>query len=154
VRTIVDEGVIEGFVQSINDHNCDVYLGVPYAAPPLGELRFKKPVRHPGWKGVRKCKRYGARSIQKDMFWDKVLIQTPQSEDCLHLNIFAPKREEGKTYPVLFYIHGGGFMMDSTAKYGYKEVCEQLITKDVIVVMIQYRLGFLGFFSLGSSSCK
>ncbi|GMS78228.1 hypothetical protein PENTCL1PPCAC_403 [Pristionchus entomophagus] len=154
VRAEVDEGILEGFVHSVSGKDCEVYLGVPFAAPPVGELRFKKPVRAKPWSGVRKCKRFGPRSIQKDMFWDKVVLQTPQSEDCLYLNVFAPKREEGKTYPVFFYIHGGGFMMDSAAKYGYKEMCEQLITKDIIVITIQYRLGFLGFFSLGNSSCK
>ncbi|GMR56770.1 hypothetical protein PMAYCL1PPCAC_26965 [Pristionchus mayeri] len=153
-RAEVDSGTLEGFVHSVSGKECEVYLGVPYAAPPVGELRFKKPQRTQPWKGVRKCKRFGPRSIQRDMFWDKVVLQTPQSEDCLYLNVFAPKKEEGKTYPVFFYIHGGGFMMDSAAKYGYKEMCEQLITKDIIVITIQYRLGFLGFFSLRNSSCK
>ncbi|KAF8387415.1 hypothetical protein PRIPAC_76557 [Pristionchus pacificus] len=150
----VEEGTAEGFVYSFSGKDCEVYLGLPFAAPPIGELRFNKPQRAEPWNGVRKCKRFGPRSIQRDMFWDKVVLQTPQSEDCLYLNVFAPKREEGKTYPVFFYIHGGGFMMDSAAKYGYKEMCEQLITKGIIVVTIQYRLGFLGFFSLGNGSCK
>ncbi|KAK6015910.1 Carboxylesterase [Ostertagia ostertagi] len=69
------------------------------------------------WEGVKRCRQFGNRSIQEDMLWDKFTIFTPQSEDCLYLNIFAPAIDPTKSYPVMFYIHGGGFMMDSAVRY-------------------------------------
>ncbi|VDO25399.1 unnamed protein product [Haemonchus placei] len=126
----------------------DCFLGVPYAKPPMGELRFKKPQRMEPWEGVKKCRQFGNRSVQEDMFWDKVTVSTPQSEDCLYLNIFAPPIDPTKSYPVLFYIHGGGFMMDSAVKY------KQIVSQEVIVVTIQYRLGYLGFFCTGDGVAK
>uniref|UniRef100_A0A7I4YTC5 Carboxylic ester hydrolase n=1 Tax=Haemonchus contortus TaxID=6289 RepID=A0A7I4YTC5_HAECO len=132
----------------------DCFLGVPYAKPPVGELRFKKPQRMEPWEGVKKCRQFGNRSVQEDMFWDKVTISTPQSEDCLYLNIFAPPIDPTKSYPVLFYIHGGGFMMDSAVKYKPENTIRQIVSQEVIVVTIQYRLGYLGFFCTGDSVAK
>ncbi|VDM57827.1 unnamed protein product [Angiostrongylus costaricensis] len=139
----------------------DCFLGVPFAKPPVGELRFKemsglfqKPQRLDPWEGVRKCKRFGYRSIQDDMFWDKFVISTPQSEDCLYLNIFAPAIDPFKSYPVMFYIHGGGFMMDSAVRFKPENVPRLLVRHGVIVVTIQYRLGYLGYFCTGDDLAK
>uniref|UniRef100_A0A0K0CYP1 Carboxylic ester hydrolase n=1 Tax=Angiostrongylus cantonensis TaxID=6313 RepID=A0A0K0CYP1_ANGCA len=132
----------------------DCFLGVPFAKPPIGELRFKKPQRLDPWKGVRKCKRFGYRSIQDDMFWDKFVTSTPQSEDCLYLNIFAPAIDPSKSYPVMLYIHGGGFMMDSAVRFKPENVPRLLVRHGVIVVTIQYRLGYLGYFCTGDDVAK
>ncbi|ULU01595.1 hypothetical protein L3Y34_001725 [Caenorhabditis briggsae] len=130
----------------------DAFQGIPYAAPPVGKLRFAMPQPHEPWTEVRHCKAFGARGIQKDsMLSGKV---APQSEDNLTLNIFTPvwtpKNSTG--FPVLFYIHGGGFISDSAHKYGDLSICQHLCIKDVVVVTIQYRLGYLGFWTTGDSS--
>ncbi|KJH52170.1 Carboxylesterase [Dictyocaulus viviparus] len=169
-------GIIEGkrYVTR-NGFKTDYFLGVPYAKPPLGDLRFERPQSLESWEGVRKCKRFGNRSIQDDQFWDKFVTTTPQSEDCLYLNIFAPAIDQSKKYPVMFYIHGGGFMMDSTVRYKPDTVHRYLIEfftlisernktviipfrllvcHGVVVVTIQYRLGFLGFLCTGDSVAR
>ncbi|KAJ1345717.1 hypothetical protein KIN20_000311 [Parelaphostrongylus tenuis] len=153
VRT--NYGVIEGkrYVTH-KGFETDCFLGVPYAKPPVGELRFKKPQRMDTWEGVRKCKRFGYRSIQDDMFWDKFVNSTPQSEDCLYMNIFAPAIDPSKSYPVMFYIHGGGFMMDSAVRFKPENVPRLLVRHGVIVVTIQYRLGYLGYFCTGDDVAK
>ncbi|VDL69831.1 unnamed protein product [Nippostrongylus brasiliensis] len=148
-------GVIEGkrYVTS-KGYETDCFLGVPYAKPPVGELRFKKPEPMEPWEGVKECRRFGNRSIQDDQFWDKFTITTPQSEDCLYLNVFAPAIDPAKSYPVMFYIHGGGFLMDSAIRYRPDNVSRLLVSQDVVVVTIQYRLGFLGYFCTGDDVAK
>lgn len=135
-------------------YETDCFLGVPYAQPPVGDLRFKKPQRMEPWEGVKKCRRFGNRSIQDDKFWDKFTISTPQSEDCLYLNIFAPAIDPAKSYPVMFYIHGGGFLMDSAVRYKPENMSRLIVSHDVIIVTIQYRLGFLGYFCTGDGVAK
>ncbi|CEF63953.1 Carboxylesterase, type B domain-containing protein [Strongyloides ratti] len=99
----------------INEQNkeVDAFLGIPFAKPPVGELRFKKPIQPDCWDEPRKCFKFAPRSIQKDMFfWQKYsLMET--NEDCLYLNVFAPVEcslsKFPKGYPVMVFIHGGGF---------------------------------------------
>ncbi|KAL6741099.1 hypothetical protein Aduo_014389 [Ancylostoma duodenale] len=148
-------GMIEGKRHvTAKGFKIDAFLGVPYAQPPVGELRFKKPQRLEPWDGVKKCKQFGNRSVQDDMFWDKFTINTPQSEDCLYLNIFAPAIDPVKSYPVMFYIHGGGFMMDSAVRYKPDKMARLLVSHGVVVVTIQYRLGYLGYFCTGDDVAK
>ncbi|KIH56386.1 Carboxylesterase [Ancylostoma duodenale] len=113
-----------------------------------------KPQRLEPWDGVKKCKQFGNRSVQDDMFWDKFTINTPQSEDCLYLNIFAPAIDPVKSYPVMCYIHGGGFMMDSAVRYKPDKMARLLVSHGVVVVTIQYRLGYLGYFCTGDDVAK
>ncbi|CAD6194275.1 unnamed protein product [Caenorhabditis auriculariae] len=153
----VEQGMVEGTaLVTSQGSQCEVYLGIPYAKPPVGELRFQKPQPPDSWDDVLKCKKFPSRSVQKDMMWDKVMSSASQSEDCLYLNVFAPAVEEGnnKKHPVLFYIHGGGWLMDSAEKYTPKNVCRLLVSKGIVVVTIHYRLGYLGFMSTGDSVCK
>lgn len=133
-------------------------MGIPFAKPPIGELRFKKPIPPDAWVEPRKCYKFGPRSIQKDMFfWQKYsLMET--NEDCLYLNVFAPVKNAPSNFPngfpVMVFIHGGGFVCDSSVKYGDIGISRHLVSeKDVIVVTIQYRLGYLGFFSTGDEVC-
>ncbi|CAJ0961853.1 unnamed protein product, partial [Mesorhabditis belari] len=133
---------------------CDTFQGIPYAEPPIGELRFQKPKPKEKWSGVLKCSRYRHRSIQKDMFWEKVTQSTSCSEDCLYLNVFAPTIEPEKKYPVVYYIHGGGFMMDSPARLVPSKICRQIVERGIVLVTVTYRLGYLGFFSTGDEACK
>ncbi|CAJ0961867.1 unnamed protein product, partial [Mesorhabditis belari] len=132
--------------------NAEIFLGIPYAKPPTDHLRFKKPEPPDSWNGTLKCMKYRDRSVQKDHFIERLLMNRC-SEDCLYLNIFAPPIEKNKKYPVFFYIHGGGFMMDSPSRYAPEKLCRQFVARDVLLVTIQYRLGFLGFFSTGDDAC-
>ncbi|CAI4231310.1 unnamed protein product [Auanema sp. JU1783] len=153
VRT--NYGIIEGkrFITK-SGFQSDCFLGIPYAAPPVGPRRFKKPEPPEAWDGVKKCKRFGPRSVQNDMFWDKFTCMVPQSEDCLYLNVFAPAIDTNKKYPVMFYIHGGGFMMDSAVRYTPRNVSRLLVSRGIVVVTIQYRLGYLGYFCTGDDASK
>uniref|UniRef100_A0A7E4V6W0 Carboxylic ester hydrolase n=1 Tax=Panagrellus redivivus TaxID=6233 RepID=A0A7E4V6W0_PANRE len=126
-----------------------VFLGIPYAKPPIGELRFKKPVPPTPWNDeIRLCQKYGYRSIQRDFIWDQLELRVRKSEDCLTLNVMAPNWDPPagqSNFPVIVYVHGGGFVMDSAVKYHYSKISRNIVSKDVIFVTIQYRLGYLGF---------
>jgi carboxylesterase type B len=149
-------GPVEGKRFQTKDGNVfNVFLGIPYAKPPIGQLRFKKPEPPEPWKEIRKTKRYGKRSIQRDFLWDTVDLMVAKGEDCLYLNVVAPSwesKEFQKGYPVMMYIHGGGYVMDSAVKYHYSNLARTLGRHEVICVTIQYRLGFLGYFCTGDEN--
>ncbi|KAI1723263.1 carboxylesterase family domain-containing protein [Ditylenchus destructor] len=137
----------------------NVFLGIPFAKPPIGELRFKKPEPlDVTWSAPLPAKRYKSRAIQKDFVWDRMELMVGKSEDCLYLNVIAPGwQPDPNTFPkgfaVMVYIHGGGFVIDSAVKYDYTRIARTLVRHDVVVVTIQYRLGFLGYFSTGDDNC-
>jgi len=113
------------------------FLGIPYAEPPVGDLRWKLPVPATGWEGVRDSTEYGSSCIQYPMLVPGKLVG---SEDCLVLNVHTRSLEGNK--PVIVYIHGGAWRMGSahlSAQY--------ILQKDVVFVSIQYRLGPFGFLS-------
>ncbi|XP_067659462.1 cocaine esterase-like [Haliotis asinina] len=118
------------------------YYGIPYAKPPVGDLRFRKPQPHPGVSDIFNASSYGLACLQPS---SAVSFSPPMSEDCLTLNVFLPNTTDvSSKVPVMVWIHGGGFVYGSASSYEPW----QLVTKgDVIVVTIQYRLGILGFLS-------
>jgi len=127
------------------DGNMIAFLGIPYAEPPVGERRFKPPVKKKGWKGVLDCTAFGPRAMQP-----RALNPEPgvvYSEDCLNLNVWTPALD-GKKRPVVFYIHGGGHVEGSNSEEGFDGPS---ITQghDVVVVMPNYRLGAFGYLYLG-----
>ncbi|CAD5231367.1 unnamed protein product [Bursaphelenchus xylophilus] len=150
VRTSL--GWVEGKWVEINEYNAaKAFLGIPFAKPPIGELRFEKPQPPDPWTGILECRKYRSRSVQTSFVWDFVDVRVPISEDCLYLNIITPSKqttEFPKGYAVMVYIHGGGYVMDSAAKYHYTKCAKYLVKNNVIVVTIQYRLGLLGYFCL------
>src|SRR4051812_46871787 len=95
-----------GAVRGITRTNYDAWLGIPYAQPPVGNLRFKAPVAVQRWLGVRDATHFGGRCTQ-NAGWDPGYEEPISNEDCLYLNVYAP-HERGK-HPVLVWIHGGGF---------------------------------------------
>ncbi|GMS90057.1 hypothetical protein PENTCL1PPCAC_12232, partial [Pristionchus entomophagus] len=159
---ILDSRVVEtenGKVQGrrlINegDRQVDTFQGIPFAKPPVGELRFKKPQPPDRWEGIFDARKWGPRAVQKDVFTFGLWKAGPKSEDCLRLNVFAPCWEppEGG-FAVMVFVHGGGFSMGDASVYGDRSICETLCLKDVIVVTIQYRLGYLGFWTTGDDAC-
>lgn len=117
------------------------FLGIPFAKPPVGELRFRKPVPMEPWDGVRQAKEFTAYSIQPGEP-ERIDKNIKGSEDCLTLNIFTPACDEKKR-PVVVWIHGGAYLTGnhtSATKMG-GQMC---IDSDIVVVPIQYRLGALG----------
>lgn len=117
------------------------YLGVPYAAPPIGDLRWRAPQAVKAWRGVRQASEFGP-VCRQTADW----IKLPQSEDCLTLNVWAPAGRAAKPYPVLVWIHGGAFANGHGGEWG-PDGGKSLVQKGVILVSINYRLGVFGFFA-------
>jgi para-nitrobenzyl esterase len=138
-----DRGTVEG-AQSA-DGKVDAYLGIPFAAPPVGDLRWRAPQPAPKWKGVRKATKFGARCMQTRVFSDMVFRDNGPSEDCLYLNVWTPAGAEREHLPVMVWIYGGGFVAGSASEP--RQDGENLARKDVVVVSFNYRLGVFGFFA-------
>jgi hypothetical protein len=129
-----------GMVQGTIEDGLYVYRGIPYAAPPLGDLRWRAPQTAPKWQGVLAANAFGRACIQSN----PAIVNLPApSEDCLYLNIWTPIKHAEKRLPVMVWIHGGGFIAGATAEQLYHG--EHIAKKGVIVVTIGYRLGILGF---------
>ncbi|RZB94407.1 COesterase, Abhydrolase 3, and/or DUF2424 domain containing protein [Asbolus verrucosus] len=126
------------------------FQGIPYAKPPLGELRFKAPQPPEKWNGILDATKEGSPCYARDMLRRELIIG---SENCLVLNVYTKKIPDDKdknVRPVLFWIHGGAFTYGSGSTEVYGP--DLLITEDVVVVTINYRLGMLGFLSLKDPS--
>ncbi|KAI1726153.1 carboxylesterase family domain-containing protein [Ditylenchus destructor] len=135
----------------------NAFMGIPYAKNGSHGDRFKRAKPLEPWKGILDCTDFGPRAIQADMIWDKYITPVRQSEeDCLNMNIFVPAWESSQFphgRPVMVFVHGGGFLIHSAANYGDWNICKNICYHDVIVCVIQYRLGLLGFLSTGDDSC-
>ena len=130
-----------GQILGVQKPNHLEFLGIRYAKPPVGDLRFSEPELIESWDGIYDATKYAA--IAPQIWADDPPINMEESEDCLFLNIYTPDVDDKKR-PVLFYIHGGAFAIGSGSRgrlYG-GHLCER---GDVVVVTIQYRLGPLGF---------
>ncbi|KAH7725075.1 CBN-GES-1 protein [Aphelenchoides avenae] len=143
-------GKVQGFrVSTRSGFKADVFLGVPFAQPPIGDLRFERPEPPLSWDGIRTTDR-----LQEACFGIGVFAHYKMSEDCLYLNIFAPQ-QKAESYPVMVIIHGGGFVTGSAHMYrDYNDLAESYVSKGIVVVTIQHRLFVHGYASLGSDSLK
>ena len=117
-----------------------LFAGIPYAAPPVGPLRWRAPQPPARWQGVRDASKFGARCTQ-DTTNDPDFGRSV-SEDCLTLNVWTPNPSAGRAVPVMVWIHGGGFVNGSGDIYDSRWMVAQ---GDIIVVTLNYRLGALGF---------
>jgi para-nitrobenzyl esterase len=137
-----EQGKVHG--KLINQGKVRAFLGLPYAAPPVGDLRWKAPQPPAKWKGKREAASYGARCMQADVFPDMVFQDSGPSEDCLYLNVFTPADARPKSkLPVMFWIHGGGYSAGSASEPRHNG--DFLPLKGVVLVTINYRLGVFGF---------
>ena len=132
-------GLIEGLKD--RDHTL-AWLGIPYAAPPVGELRWKAPRKPEPWQGVRRADRFGSKSAQRSLFTGTIT----GSEDSLYLNVWRPAGEE-KSLPVYVWVHGGantsGAANENKAYYGHSLASKA----NLVFVSINYRLDVFGWFS-------
>ncbi len=148
----VNEGWLQGYTQDA----LKIFKGIPYAAPPVGSLRFRHPQPAGKWRGVRKATQYAAASIQHVMELENLpanvhgvpqfMMPSQYEEDCLYLNVWTPAKAPDEKLPVFIWIHGGGMVAGS----GCEVVCDGegfAKRRDVVVVTINYRLGFYGFFA-------
>ena len=130
----------QGKLRGTMDKNICVWRGVRYAKAPVAELRFHAPQQVESWSGVKNATEFGASApqVKNSLVGDEL-----KSEDCLFLNIWSPAAD-GKKRPVMFWIHGGGFVIGSGSASLYNGV-NLANHGDVVVVTINYRLGSLGF---------
>lgn len=133
-----------GAVEGKTDGKVKAFLGIPYAAPPVGDLRWKAPQPVAKWSGVRKATEFGNHCMQGDVFGDMVFHDPGASEDCLTLNVWVPERHETAKLPVMVWIYGGGFVAGTTSEG--RQNGSNLAQHGVIVVSMNYRLGIFGFF--------
>jgi para-nitrobenzyl esterase len=130
--------------KTINDGKVKAFLGLPYAAPPVGDLRWKAPQAPAKWNGERDATQFGAHCAQGRVFDDMVFQDGAPSEDCLFLNVYAPADAGKKSkLPVMFWIHGGGYSGGGSSEPRHNG--DFLPTKGVVLVTINYRLGVFGF---------
>eukprot|EP00211_Chloroparvula_japonica_P017239 CAMPEP_0119152912 /NCGR_PEP_ID=MMETSP1310-20130426/48470_1 /TAXON_ID=464262 /ORGANISM="Genus nov. species nov., Strain RCC2339" /LENGTH=268 /DNA_ID=CAMNT_0007145323 /DNA_START=60 /DNA_END=863 /DNA_ORIENTATION=- len=123
-----------------------VCLGVPYAVPPVGDMRWKPPVAHPDWDEVRDATEYGPNCLQVSQPNLVNVSYDPLSEDCLFLNFWAPAVVSQASLPVLVFVHGGGFYLGGSSDATLNGTL--LASRGAVVVTLNYRLGSLGFLAL------
>jgi len=136
-----------GRIEGRNEGDLNLFLGIPYAKPPVGDLRWREPAPVVPWRGVLAAATYSPACYQTEgrsfgPFTDEFVNVGRRSEDCLYLNVWSPSKP-GRKRPVFLYIHGGGFGSGSTSVPVYDGA--GLARKGVVVVTINYRLGVFGF---------
>lgn len=144
VQVHTANGVIEGVVSA--DGMVRTFKGIPYAAPPVGPLRWKPPQPAPPWAGVRQAVDFGPRPMQGRIFSDMIFHDNGPGEDCLYLNIWMPEHRSPGKLPVMVWIYGGGFAAGSTSEP--RQDGGNLAKRGVMVVSFGYRLGVFGFLAL------
>ncbi len=121
------------------------FKGIPFAAPPVGELRWKPPQPAMNWVGVRETSHFAPRCMQRRSFGDMVFRSDGMSEDCLYLNVWTPAKTGSERLPVLVYVFGGGFSAGDGSEPRYDG--ESMARRGIVAVTVNYRLGVFGFFA-------
>ncbi|NLD36654.1 MAG: carboxylesterase family protein [Desulfatiglans sp.] len=129
-----------GAVQGTIEDGIRVYRGIPYALPPVGDLRWRAPQPAQRWSGVLPAKEFGHASTQNN---PALANLAPPNEDCLYLNVWTPAKNDKDKLAVMVWIHGGGFTAGATAEQLYHG--EHLAKRGIVVVTVGYRLGVFGF---------
>src|SRR6266568_4158711 len=139
----VEQGMLSGAAGSSPEVR--VYKGIPYAAPPVGGLRWKAPKAPASWQGVREATQFSSTCIQQPYAEGSIYRSAPQpvSEDCLYLNVWTAADSPKERRPVMVWIHGGALTRGSGSTPTYNG--ESLAKQGAVVVTINYRLGVFGF---------
>jgi para-nitrobenzyl esterase len=142
----LDSGYISGLVKKDKGQEFNVFRGIPYAAPPIGKLRWQPPQPVKPWAGVRECTTYSLQPAQlPDPNISDEAKKVPSSEDCLYLNVVAPAPKAGQKLPVMVWLHGGGLRYGS-ANWGFYN-STPLSSHGVVLVTVNTRLGIFGLFA-------
>jgi para-nitrobenzyl esterase len=131
----IDDGIIQG----TSEDGLMVYRGIPFAAPPVGDLRWKAPQPVAKWEGVKQADKFAPGPMQAGN------PPSGKSEDCLYLNVWTPAKSANDRIPVFVWIYGGGFGGGATSETNYSG--ENLAKKGVVLVSIAYRVGLMGFYA-------
>jgi len=143
VQATIENGVIEGNYDTKS--GIQKYFGIPFAKPPIGNLRWKAPQPADNWTGVKQTKQFGPRAMQKLVWGDMHSRSNGVSEDCLYLNVWTPAKRNTKGLPVLVYFYGGGFVAGDGSEPRYDG--EHMAQEGIVVVTCNYRLNIFGFFA-------
>ena len=133
-------GIVEG---TTGPDGIRSFLGIPYAAAPVGQLRWAAPEPAPAWEGVRSATAFGNRCIQTTPFPDMVFRSPAEDEDCLNLSVWTPAASASDSLPVMVWIHGGGFFSGSHDEPRHEGTA--IASQGIVLVEMNYRLGVLGF---------
>lgn len=145
----VTGGLISG--EYLDQAQVHTYKGIPFAAPPVGNNRWRAPQPVIPWQGVRACTSFGPSPMQSKpvpfMYWSREFLipESPISEDCLYLNVWTGAKDPNEKRPVLVYIYGGGFQSGGTGCAIYDGTA--MAQKGIVFVSINYRVGSFGFFA-------
>lgn len=139
-------GLRDGKIEGVTENGVSRYLGIPYALPPVGPLRWRAPQSPAPWSGLLEARSFGPDCVQMDMESPPGPgFVNPESEDCLYLNVWAPENATGQKLPVMVWIYGGAFIMGASSYPSYDGTA--FAKQDVIVVSLNYRVGRFGFFA-------
>ncbi len=139
-RVKTANGVVEGVAEKSGVRS---FKGIPFAAPPVGDLRWKEPQPAKNWTGIRKADKFGPRAMQRPIFGDMNFRSNGVSEDCLYLNVWTPAKTGTEGLPVLVYFYGGGFVAGDGSEPRYDG--ESMARKGIVTLTVNYRLGLFGF---------
>jgi para-nitrobenzyl esterase len=143
LRVQTASGIVEGVQETSGVRS---FKGIPYAMPPVGNLRWREPQPiQQSWKGIYKADHFGPRAMQTPIFGDMNFRSDGVSENCLYLNVWAPKQKTKALLPVLVYFYGGGFVAGDGSEPRYDG--ESMAQKGIVALTVNYRLGLFGFFS-------
>ncbi len=142
-QVTISNGILEGIYDK--DSGLRIFKGIPFAAPPVGDLRWKAPQPVADWEGVRKADKFGPRTMQLPLYGDMNFRSDGISEDSLYLNVWTPAKSADAKLPVLVYFYGGGFAAGDGSEGRYDGA--SMASKGIVAVTVNYRLGIFGFFA-------
>ena len=139
-RVQIANGTLEGVTETGGLRS---FKGIPFAAPPVGNLRWREPQPPQNWTGVRKADHFGPRAMQRALFGDMNFRSDGVKEDCLYLNVWTPAKSANEKLPVLVYFYGGGFVAGDGSEPRYDG--ESMARQGIVALTVNYRLGVFGF---------
>jgi para-nitrobenzyl esterase len=133
-------GILQGTEEASGIHS---FKGIPFARPPIGDLRWKAPLPPANWQGIHMADHFGPQAMQRNIYGDMMFRSAGKSEDCLYLNVWTPAKTGKEKLPVLVYFYGGGFNAGDGSEYRYDG--ESMAQKGIVAITVNYRLGVFGF---------